>query len=87
MKPSVKYKLYYTKSAVKDIRKLDSVAKKKIKKKIEIFSKKPIFYSRRLIDKSLGSYRWRIGNYRVIFDLDDEKIIILRIGHRREIYR
>jgi mRNA interferase RelE/StbE len=87
MKPSVKYKLFYTKSAVGDIQKLDPVAKKKIKKKIEFFSKKPLFYSRKLIKPQLGAYRWRIGNYRVVFDIDNKKIIILRIGHRKEIYR
>jgi len=29
----------------------------------------------------------RIGEYRVTFDHDNEKIIILRIGHRKEIYK
>ncbi len=35
----------------------------------------------------MGTYRFRVGNYRVIFDLDDEQIVILRVGHRRDIYR
>lgn len=83
----MKYKLLYTKSAVKDIQKLDLVAKKKIKKKIEIFSKMPFSHSRKLINTTLGSYRWRIGNYRIVFDIDRNKIILLRIGHRRDIYR
>lgn len=84
--PSVKFKLFYTKTAVKDIQKLDQVVKKKIKKKIELFSKKPLFYARKLIKSSLGSYRWRVGSYRVVFDIERDKIIILRIGHRKEIY-
>ncbi len=82
-----KYRVFYTKTAVKDIQKLDSVSKKKIKRKIEGFSRKPFFYARKLIKYSLGSYRWRIGDYRIIFDIDKDKIIVLRIGHRREIYR
>ncbi len=44
-------------------------------------------YTERLIDSSLGSYRFRIGDYRVIFDIDKDKIVVLRVGHRREIYR
>jgi len=83
----VKYELIYTKSAAKDIKKLDLVVKKKIKKKLELYSQKPIFYAKKLIKSSLGSYRWRAGNYRVTFDLDKNKIVILRVGHRREIYR
>ena len=43
-KPLVKFKLLYTKTAVKDIQKLDRVVKKKIKKKIELYSPKPHFY-------------------------------------------
>jgi mRNA interferase RelE/StbE len=85
-RPLVKFKLLYTKTAVEDIQKLDRVVKKKIKKKIELYAKKPFFYAKKLVKPSLGSYRWRIGDYRVVFDIDKDRIVILRIGHRREIY-
>ena len=81
------FRLLYTRSAVRDIVKLDAVAKKKIKKKIEIFSQKPLSYAKKLVDPRIGTYRWRVGNYRVIFDIDGKNIVILRIGHRREIYK
>lgn len=81
------YKLLYTKSAFRDIQKLDSVAKKKIKKKIEIYSKTPFSFAKKLVSPLIGNYRWRIGNYRAVFDIDKDKIIILRVGHRREIYK
>ena len=29
----------------------------------------------------------RIGDYRVIFDIEDKEIVVLRVGHRRDIYR
>ena len=34
-------------------------------------------------------WRYRVGNYRLLADIDDEeiKIIIIHIGHRREVYR
>lgn len=38
----------------------------------------------------LGSlWRWRIGDYRVVARIEDERITILvvRIGHRRDVYR
>ena len=81
------YKLLYTKSSAKDIQKLDTVVKKRLKNKLETYAKNPIFYGKKLIDSSLGTYRWRIGNYRIIFDIDAKNIVILRIRHRREIYR
>lgn len=85
-KSSEKYKLYYTKSAFKDIRKLDAVARKKVKSKLELFSKYPLSHARRLTDPALGKFRWRVGDYRVVFDLKGSKIIILRVGHRKEVY-
>lgn len=81
------YKLVYTKSAAKDIKKLDRVVKKKIKKRIESFSKSPLKHSRKLIDSRIGGYRWRVGSYRVVFDVVGKDIVILRIRHRREVYK
>ena len=36
-----------------------------------------------------GLWRWRIGDYRVIARIEDERITILvvRVGHRRDVYR
>ncbi len=36
-----------------------------------------------------GYWRWRIGDYRVIARIEDERVLILvvRVGHRREVYR
>jgi mRNA interferase RelE/StbE len=85
-KPLAKFELLYTKTAVKDIRKLDRVVKKKIKKKIEKYSKSPLTYARKLVNPSLGDYRWRVGDYRIVFDINRNKVIILRVGQRKEIY-
>ena len=79
--------LLYTKTAVGDIRKLDKIVKKKIKKKIERYSTNPLSFAKKLTNSSLGQYRWRIGNYRVVFDMYGNNIVILRVGHRKEIYK
>ena len=63
------YKLVYTHRAAKDIEKLDKSIKKRIGKTLLRFKENPLHYAQRLTDSSLGSYRFRIGNYRVIFDL------------------
>jgi len=83
----MEYKLLYTKRAVKDIKKLDPVVKKKLKKALERLQKKPFYYTKKLISKELGEYKFRAGDHRVIFDMERNKIVILRVGHRREIYR
>ncbi len=81
------YKLVYTNTAYKDIKKLDIVAKKRIGKKIKEYSKGPLLNSKKLTNSSIGTYRWRVGNYRVVFDIDNKNIVILRVGHRKEIYK
>lgn len=86
-KPSENFKLSYSKTAVKEIRKLDSVTKKKLQRKIEQYIKDPIVHAKKLTNSELGEYRWRVGNYRIVFDLKRNTIIILRVGHRKEIYK
>ncbi len=83
----MKYTLLYTKSAVLDIQKLDIVTKKRIKNKLEQYVSDPLHYAKKLTKADIGSYRWRIGNYRIVFDIDQQHVVILRIGHRREIYK
>ena len=80
------YKIVYTPSAIKDIKKLDSVVKKRIKKKIELFLENPIHYSRRLTSEKIGEYRWRVGDYRIVFDISNKEVIVLKIRHRRDVY-
>jgi len=83
----LKYNLVYTHRAFKDIREFEENVKKRIGKALERYSENPLKYASRLIDSKLGMYRFRIGHYRVIFDIEDEKIIVLRVGHRKDIYR
>lgn len=81
------YQVIYTKSAARDIKKLDRIVKKKIKKSIEAYSKNPFSYTRKLLNPRIGTYRWRVGNHRIVFDLDRDNIVILRARHRREVYK
>jgi mRNA interferase RelE/StbE len=83
----VKYSLAYTRKAVRDIEQLEEKAKKRIGDTLKRYAEDPFKYANKLTDPRLGSYRFRIGEYRVIFDLDGNKIVILRVGHRKDIYR
>jgi mRNA interferase RelE/StbE len=83
----VKYELVYTARAVRDIENLDENVKQRIGKTIIRYKENPLEYAEKLTDSTLGTYRFRIGDYRVIFDIEGRDVIILRIGHRKEIYR
>ena len=81
------FQLDYTRRAIKDIQKLEQKVKTRIGKDLLRLAVNPLGYAKTLTNSSLGSYRFRIGDYRVIFDLVGEDIVVLRVGHRKEIYR
>ncbi|MDP1688648.1 MAG: type II toxin-antitoxin system RelE/ParE family toxin [bacterium] len=80
---------YFKPSAIKNIKRLPKLLQKRILGKLDFYTngKDPIDFAERLNDKTLGSFRFRVGDYRIIFDVADEKVIILAIGLRRDIYK
>ena len=83
----MKFRLVYTDRAVKDIRRLDPKIKERIGKALLRYAMDPLKHAERLTQPQIGSFRFRIGDYRVVFDLEGAEIVVLRVGHRREIYK
>lgn len=85
------YKFTMTKEAYKDIDALDRIVAQRIIKKLKWFENQenPLRQAVLLRDSIIGDIRFRIGDYRAIALIDEKHlaIIIVRIGHRREIYR
>lgn len=81
------FRVLVTQRALKDLKKIDQEIQYKIAAKLNEYAKEPLKYARKLINPKIGTYRYRIGDYRVIFDIDNEIMVILRIGHRRSIYK
>ena len=86
-----KYKVIYTERAIKNLKKLD----KNIRNLIYAWIDKnlegcenPRLHGKCLTGDKSGEWRYRIGNYRLICEINDKEIIILvlEIGHRKEIY-
>ena len=80
------YEVLFSDLALKQLRKLDREMSQRILTTIERIRIRPDTYIRKLIGDE--GYRLRVGNYRVILDIDKEQlvILILRIGHRRNVY-
>jgi len=86
----MKYNVEFKPSALKDLKKLPINIQKRIAKKLDyiINQNEPLDYAVPLIgNRFAGDYRFRIGDYRVVFDLVKNKLIIILIEHRREVYR
>lgn len=85
------YRLLFLDGALDEFRKIDRARQKIIKVKLLILARNPAALKnniKRLSGPEEALYRLRIGAYRVIFKKDEARLIILvvRIGHRREIY-
>jgi len=85
------YKLKFLGKALNDLKNIDRPHQKIIKEKLLILAKNPMALKnniKRLRGEKDDYYRLRVGSYRVIFKKEEDQfiIIVVRIGHRKEIY-
>lgn len=82
------YIIKYTREAKKRIEKLDPSVKQIIKKAIDSLSLNP-YRGKPLAYELAGLYSLRTSDYRIIYRVKEKEliIIIITVGHRREIYK
>lgn len=86
-------KVIYTQKAISNLKQLDNNLAKKIINKIAYYCSQENFikHTKKLSNFSTPTYRFRIGNYRAIFEIGQNNEIqilyILSIGHRKEVYK
>ncbi len=86
------YAVEYTPQAVQELKKLDRHIKALIVSWIEknlVGCENPDIRGKGLSANKSGQWRYRIGDYRLISEIMDDKIVILiiSVGHRRDVYR
>lgn len=83
------YKVFITREAKQDIEALDAAVKRQLHKKLLYYLSLDDIkvVAKKLTDPRVGEYRLRVGNYRIIFDLDKHAVVLLRIQHRKDVYR
>lgn len=82
----------YSDTALKELRKLDKQTAKRIVDFMEervVGRENPRSTGKILTGLKGGLWRYRIGDYRIICDIQDNllRVLVLQIGHRREVYR
>ena len=82
------YNLFIKKSAEKEIRRLPEKERKRVVERILMLKENP----RPLGSEKLrgdDAFRLRQGDYRIIYEVDDPEktVTVIRVGHRREVYR
>ena len=83
------YQIKITDNALKQYRKINNPFHEQIKKKIDTLSEYGLELAniKALTGEFKGLYRLRVGNYRVIFEIEPDIITIISILHRKDVYR
>lgn len=88
------YKLFYTNQAEKDLARMDKSLAVRILKKVDYFAAlpNPLVKAGQLTGFDMPTYRFRIGDYRVVFRKDQKNnclviLVILKVAHRKEVYK
>ena len=83
------YKIEFLKSAKKELSKLPRNVQERIRDKIDTLKTNPYPSDVKKLKNGQGRLRIRIGDYRIIYKVEKNILVILviKIAHRRQIYR
>ncbi|WP_456421967.1 type II toxin-antitoxin system RelE family toxin [Thermococcus sp.] len=83
------YEVVFTKKAAKQVRSLQPAHKRKLKEIILRLSENPFSYPYKKIRGEEHTYRIRVGQFRILYEVDDEnfRVIIFKIERRERAYR
>lgn len=83
------YQIVVAPSALRALGKMDATARRRIQAALEILAVDPRPTGAKKLVGGDGEWRVRTGDFRVIYEIDDGvlRVLVIAIGHRREIYR
>ena len=83
------YRIEIARDALRTLSKLDKSARRRIEAAIDRLADDPRPAGVLAVKSMPGHLRLRVGDYRVIYEVQDHRLVVLivELGHRREIYR
>jgi len=83
------YRIFWKQSARKELRKLPKPVIARIVSLVDNLAENPVPPGVKKLAGTSHTYRIRTGNYRVVYNIDNDVLIveIVRVGHRKEVYR
>ncbi|MEL6604083.1 MAG: type II toxin-antitoxin system RelE/ParE family toxin [Cyanobacteria bacterium J06614_10] len=83
------YQVEFTKRANKQFQALPSQVRKRIAPRIASLAQNPRPAGVVKLSGEDNAYRIRVGDYRVVYNIEDKKlqILVFRVDHRRDVYR
>jgi mRNA interferase RelE/StbE len=85
---AARHRLEFSPAAARQLRKFDRAAADRIRSATEQLRDQPRPPGATALQGRRGYLRIRVGDYRVIYSVDDDRLIVLvaALGHRREVY-
>jgi len=82
------YRVEVAPAAVRQLRKLDRPAQRRLQAAIELLAVEPRPSAAKKLVGGNGEWRVRTGDYRIVYEIHDSVLLVLviAVGHRREIY-
>lgn len=82
------YRIEFRRNAIKELRRLSRQDQRRIADAIDQLAKNPRPPGSTHL-RNRDGWRIRVGTYRVLYIIEDERLLVLviKIGHRREVYR
>ena len=86
---SREYSILFKPSARKELFSLPDQAISAIEEKIDVLISNPRPHGCKKLSGSINEYRIRIGNYRVVYTVSDDTLIVyvIKIAHRKNVYK
>lgn len=83
------YRIVIAPAAARGIKKLDGNARQGIAGAINMLAADPRPPGVRKLTGSTNSYRLRVGDYRILYQIADRvlQVLVIKVGHRRYVYR
>lgn len=83
------YSIEFLRTALKELSKLPQDVQQRIAAKIDELKTNPYLPGVKALKNGDGRLRLRVGDYRVIYRIEEDKLVILivKVGHRRNIYK
>ena len=82
------YRVALSPMAARQMRKLDAQVRRRLQAALDLLAEHPRPPSATQLVGGSGEWRVRTGDYRIVYEIEDDRllVLVLRLGHRREIY-
>ncbi len=80
-----KFELFFTKEFLRRMKKLDRPSQIRIIKELKILENQS-FAGKQLVGRLSDLFSFRVGDYRIIYQVSEKRIIIRTVGHREKVY-